>query len=71
MHNFFFFFVLKEKTLNSYLKNDQGSLTTIPHTIMVKLDQRKQNVKQNAMAGCRYNAIHVLIVFPTLYNVCI
>lgn len=45
MHNFFFFFVLKEKTLNSYLKNDQGSLTTIPHTIMVKLDQRKQNVK--------------------------
>lgn len=45
---------------------------------MVKLDQRKQNVKDKAffffcstMAGCRYNAIHALIVFPTLYNVCI
>lgn len=47
MHNFFFFFFRSQREYSKQLfkKNDQDSLTTIPHTIMVKLDQRKQNVK--------------------------
>lgn len=75
---FFFFFVLKENTLNSYLKKWPRQPDNNPTHHYGKTRSEKTKCKRwrlsffcSTMAGCRYNAIHALIVFPTLYNVCI